>query len=181
LPKKQLFLSIVLTVCVAVTGACRGRHQRTAVENEEPADASPRLASTLRMSDPAAPAQLVRGFYGVEGGTWRWTAGHFTVMLKTPLSAAQHGATLTASITVPDVVIQKLHSVTLTASIGGKSLKSETYEKPGPYTFGADVPADLLAKDSVTIDFSLDKSLPPGAVDQRELGIIATSLALESK
>ena len=69
----------------------------------------------------------------------------------------------------------------LTASVGATKLKSETYAKPGAYTFTADVPAELLTKDSVTVDFALDKSIPASAADQRELGVIATSVGLESK
>jgi len=181
LAKKNFFLATGLLTALVLAGACRGKHSRLAVENEEPDEATPRMAATLKMSDPAAPAQLVKGIYGLEGGAWRWTAGHFSILLRSPLSAAQHGATLTFGFTVPDVVTQKLGPVALTASVGATKLKSETYAKPGAYTYTADVPAELLTKDSVTVDFALDKSIPAGAMDQRELGVIATSVGLESK
>jgi hypothetical protein len=181
LAKQNILLATTLLATVIVTGACRGKHSRLAVENEEPGEASPRMATTLKMSDPAAPAQLVKGFYAVEGGAWRWTAGKFSVLLRSPLSAAQRGGTLTFGFTVPDVVTQKLGPVALTASVGATKLKTETYATPGPYTFTADVPAELLTKDSVTVDFTLDKAIPAGAMDQRELGVIATSAGLESK
>jgi hypothetical protein len=178
---KDILLATSLVAALLLTGGCRGKHQRTTVENEEPGEAAPRFASTLKMNDPGAPAQLVKGFYGVESGAWRWTAGQFSVLLRSPLSAAQRGGALTFAFTIPDVVTQKLGPVTLTASVGATKLKSETYVKPGAYTFTADVPAELLAKDTVTIDFSLNKSLAPGSVDQRELGLIATAAGLESK
>jgi hypothetical protein len=181
LAKQNLLLATGLVATVILTGACRGKHSRLAVENEEPGEASPRLAAVLKMNDPAAPAQLVKGFYGVEGGAWRWTAGKFSVLLRSPLSAAQHGGTLTFGFTVPDVVTQKLGAIELTASVGATKLKSETYSKPGAYTFTADIPAELLTKESVTVDFTLDKSIPAGTMDQRELGVIATSVGLESK
>jgi hypothetical protein len=181
LAKQNFFLATGLLATVIFAGACRGKHSRLAVENEEPAEAAPRMAATLKMNDPAAPAQLVKGVYGLEGGAWRWTAGHFSFLLRSPLSAAQHGATLTLGFTIPDVVTQKLGPLVLTASVGTTKLKSDTYAKPGPYTFTADVPAELLTKDSVTVDFALDKSIPAGAMDQRELGVIATSVGLESK
>ena len=73
---------------------CRGKHNRASVENEEPAEGGPRLASSLKMNDPSAPAQLLHGFYGIEGGAWRWTAGKFSVLLRCPLGSAQRGATL---------------------------------------------------------------------------------------
>jgi hypothetical protein len=181
LAKQKFLLATGLVAVIVFTSACRGKHSRLAVENEEPPEAAPRMAATLKMNDPAAPAQLVKGIYGLEGGAWRWTAGHFSILLRSPLSAAQHGATLTFGFTIPDVVTQKLGSLALTASVGPAKLKSETYSKPGPYTFTADVPAELLTKDSVTVDFALDKSIPAGSMDQRELGVIATSAGLESK
>ena len=139
------------------------------------------MASAFKMNDPAAPAQLLHGFYGVESGSWRWTTGKFSVFLRSPLAAAQRGGTLTFSFSIPDISIQKLKSITLTAAVGPTALKSETYTKSGAYTLTADVPAELLTKEATTFDFSLDKSMPPGSVDQRELGVIATAVGLETK
>jgi len=171
----------MLAGALMLTVACRGKHSRTTVENEEPVEGGPRLASAMKMNDPAAAQQLVKGFSGVESGTWRWTAKNFSAVLRPPLASAQRGAVLTFSISIPDVVIQKLSSVTLSASSGTTKLKSETYSKPGSYTFSADVPPDLLIKDAITIDFALDKAIPPSAADSRELGIIALAIGLESK
>jgi hypothetical protein len=173
---KTALLAIVL-----FASACRGKHHSTAaVQNEEP-DATPRIASALKMSDPRASTQLLKGFYGVESGAWRWTAGKFSVLLRSPLGAAQRGGTLTFAFTIPDVTIQKLHEITLTAAIGPTVLKSRTYSAPGSYTFSADVPATQLTAETVTIDFTLDKALPPGSGDSRELGLVAMSAGLESK
>jgi hypothetical protein len=171
----------LLTLALIATTACRGKHNRATVQNEEPTDASPRIASSLKMGDAAAPTQLLRGFYGLEGGAWRWTAGIFSVLLRPPVASAQRGATLTFAFSIPEILIQKLNTVTLTAAVGATKVKSETYSKPGSYTFSADIPPDQLAKESITVDFALDKSLSAGSVDQRELGVVATSAALESK
>jgi hypothetical protein len=173
---RRTSLALLTTALVG----CRGKHNRPAVQNEEP-EGGPRIASSLKMSDAAAPAQLLHGFYGLEGGAWRWTAGTFTVLLRPPIASAQRGATLTLAFSIPEILIQKLKTVTLTATLGATKLKSETYSKPGSYTFSADIPADQLAKEAITVDFALDKSLPSGSVDQRELGVVATSAALESK
>jgi hypothetical protein len=179
LNRRALFtpaLILVLTV-----SACRGKHSRAVVQNEE-TEGGPRIASALKMGDPSATAQLLRGFHALEGGgAWRWTAGTFAVLLRPPLGAAQHGATLSFSFSTPELVIQKFQSVTLTASIAGKKLKSETYTKPGSATFTADVPIGQLAGEALTVEFSLDKFLPAGSVDKRELGLVATAVSLESK
>jgi len=178
--KSRFCAALLLAGILLSAGACRGKHSRASVENEEP-EGGPRIASALKMSDPAASQQLVKGFYGLEGGAWRWTAKNFSALLRPPLASAQRGATLTFSLSVPPVVIEKLSSVTLTATSGTTKLKSETYSKSGSYTFTADVPPDLLVKEAITIDFALDKSISPGSADSRELGIIATGIGLESK
>ena len=179
-PSKFFAAAILLTTCFLSVEACRGKHSRTSIQNEEQ-EATPHLASTFKMSDPTAAQQLTKGFYGLEGGAWRWTARRFTVVLQPPVAAAQLGANLSFAISVPDVVIQKLGPVTLSASIGGTKLPPQTYSKPGGYTYAADVAPDLLKKDTVTVDFELDKSLPPGTSDQRELGIITTAVGLATR
>lgn len=179
---KSHLATAALFACVLLTPACRGKHHRTAVQNEEPQDTGQhRIESTFKMNDTGAQPQLVKGVYGIESGTWRWTSGHFSILLRSPLSSAQHGGTLSLALTVPDVIIQKLGPVTLTASAGGTKLKSETYSKPGAYTFGADVPSSLLGNETVTFDFDVDKSIPPSSTDSRELALIVSAVSLEAK
>jgi hypothetical protein len=132
------------------------------------------------MGDAALTGQLLKGFYGVENNTWRWTSKQFSVLLATPPGAGQNGATLTFAFTFPDVVFQKTGPVTLAASINGMMLKSQAYNTPGAYTLNADVPASFLTTDSVKIDFALDKSFKPDQ-DKRELGVIAGSAGLAPK
>jgi hypothetical protein len=84
-------------------------------------------------------------------------------------------------LTVPQTSIAKLGSLTLTATVDATALAPETYSKAGDYTYRRDVPANLLAGDAVRVDFQLDKAIPPGDVDQRELGVVAASVRLVSK
>lgn len=169
-----------VALLLALTGiGCKGKHSRVAVQNEEET-APPQQASVVGMSDPAANTQLISGFYGLENNSWRWTAGKFSAVLRTPPGAAQSGATLTFAFSMPDVVTQKLGKIALTAMINGMVLKTDQYDKPGPNIFSADVPPSVLNTDSVKVDFVLDKSLPPGS-DNRELGVIATSVGLAAK
>ena len=172
-------LALLIVLLLALTGAaCKGKHSRVTVQNEEP-DTGPRVASTVRMNDPHAAAQLLSGFYAVENNMWRWTAGKFSVQLRTPL-AAPNGATLTLSFTIPDVIVQKLKNIKVTASINGMELKSQSYDTAGPYTLSADVPASLLTGESLKADFTVDKTMRPDG-DVRDLGIIANSVAISPK
>ena len=79
------------------------------------------------------------------------------------------------------MTIEKLKSITLTAAINGTDLAPETYSQPGQMVYQRDVLASLLTADKVTVNFRLDKAIPPGGGDLRELGIIVVSAALEAK
>jgi hypothetical protein len=173
----RLRLSVALLLTLTSV-ACTGKHSRVTVQNEEP-DTGPRVASTVQMNDPHAAAQLLSGFYAVENNMWRWTAGKFSVQLRTPL-AAPNGATLTLSLTIPDVIVQKLKNIKVTASINGMELKSQQYDTAGPYTLSADVPASLLTGESLKADFTVDKTMRPDG-DARDLGVIANSVAISPK
>ena len=133
------------------------------------------------MSDPAAASQLLKGFYNLEDNAWRWTAGEFQVVLNAPPGAAQNGAMLTLSLSVPDVVVKKLGAVTLSAAIGKTRLAPQKYSTAGAFTYAAEVPASAFTSATATIDFILDKKIPASAADNRELGIIATAVGLEPR
>jgi hypothetical protein len=179
--KRYIIVGSFLTAVAVLTGvACRGQRNGVSVQNEEP-DTGRILVSSIPMNDSKAAAQLVSGFYGVENNAWRWTAGKFSVLLRTPLTAAQRGATLTLAFTTPEVAIRKFGNITITASINGTTLTSAKYSVAGPSVFSADVSGSLLGAESVKVDFVLDKSLPPAGGDLRELGIVANSVSISPK
>ena len=142
---------------------------------------APGMASTVHMGDPQIGNQLVSGFYGIEQNAWRWTGRRFSLVLRPPSGASQKGATLQLRLTVPPVVIEKLKTIALSATIGGSTLPPETYTQAGNYTYTREVAPALLAGESVRVDFQLDKSIPPSGADRRELGIIVASIGLEPK
>lgn len=135
------------------------------------------LLSSVHMADPAAEPQLLEGFFGVEQGVWRWTARTFTVALQPP---GAQDTLLEFKFTVPDAVISRLGSVTLTARVNGVEVGSESYENTGEFVFEKPVPASALqGGGAAKVQFELDKALPPGEADQRELGVVAISVALK--
>jgi len=141
--------------------------------------AGPAFASTVHTGDPKVAGQLRSGFHGIEQNAWRWTAQEFSVVLHPPLGSAQAGAVLKVSLTIPDIVIQRLKTISLGGTLGGVSLPRETYSRPGSYLYQRDVPPDLLAHNVVQVDFQLDQSLAPTNGEQRQLGIIVSSIGLE--
>ena len=179
---RRLILAAGALACcwllVSAPAGCR-RQRKVAVETIE--DEPPELASMLHVADPKASLQLLHGFYDLEQNAWRWTKGKFSVTLRPPAGAAAAGAALELKMTVPDPVIERLKSVTLSANVNGTPIESETFNKPGEYTFRKDVPAKALEGEAVTVDFALDKFLEAGAVEQRELGIIVSTVGLVMK
>ncbi len=172
--------AVVATLIVAAftASACKRRRRR--------AEAQPELApgtmlSELQMADTRAAVQLAKGFYDPEGNAWRWTQQRFSVVLAPPPGAAQRGAKLVFHFTLPEAEVSKLGPVTLSASVAGQDLPPQTYSAAGDYAFERNVPATLLAAQAVNVDFQTDKSLPPTGTDQRELGLVASSIALRAE
>ena len=168
---------LLIAALLLAAPACKRAH----VKHVDTIEEAPRLASLVHMGDRTMAFQLVSGFHDVEANAWRWTMQRFSVNLRPPARAAQQGAALEFHLTVPPPTIEKLGSITLAATIGGAALAPETYSKAGEYTYRRDVPATALGGDSARIDFQLDKAVPPGEVDKRELGLVASSVALIAK
>jgi len=176
---KRLVL-LLLVAALALAGGCR-RGGKMPVETIE--EESQPLASMIHTADPRASTQLLRGFHDIEQGAWRWSMGKFSVTLKPPAGGAKNGARIEVKLSVPDPVIQKLQAVTLSASVNGVAIGSETFSKAGDFTFSKEIAASTgaMAQDAVTVDFTLDKFLAAGTVEQRELGVVVSSIGLLSK
>ena len=138
------------------------------------------LASTIRFSDTAKADQLLRGFYDIQSGSWRWTAPQFAVVLGSPAGAAERGARLALEFDLPDASIAALKSMTVTAKISNVPLPPEKYTTPGRHQYRREVPASAFVSQNVTVDFSVDKFLTPPN-DGRNLALVVTAIALEPK
>ncbi len=173
-------MTLVGTAVAAIAAlsllACK-REQR-AIERAT-VEESPGLAAVVHVADPKTSFQLLKGFYALEGNTWRWTARQFSVALRAPAGAREKGATLRLKVNVPEPIASKLGAMTLSAQVEGLRLEPETFPRAGDYEYARHVPPAAFKADSITVDFSLDKALPPGDVDQRELGVIVTTVGLE--
>ena len=103
----------------------------------------------------------------------------FAVSLRIPEGAAKKTTVLELKFVLPQVILDKLKSVTLTATAGGVALPSESYVKAGDYTFRREVPASVLKGEALTVEFALDKAFPPTPQDERELGLIVSTISLQ--
>ncbi|MEO8131395.1 MAG: hypothetical protein ABJF23_08245 [Bryobacteraceae bacterium] len=170
-----------LFICAALAAAGTGCKKAKKTHVEATDEAGPTLASVVNMSDPRASVQLLKGFHDVEGNAWRWTMGKFTVTLRPPANASTKGATLVVKLNIPEAIMNDVKSTTLTANVNGAPIPGETYTKAGEYVYSKDVPASALGADAVTVEFALDKFRAPGPSDQRELGVVVSSIGFEAK
>jgi hypothetical protein len=168
-----------LAACLALAG-CRAKHKET-VKVQATEEEAPALASTVHVADPRVASQLISGFYGIEGDSWRWTAGKFAVLLRPPRTAGKTGAVLQLKFALPEPVIGKLKTVSLSATINGTTFPPQAYTQSGEFTYARDVPPNLLGGEAVKVDFALDKALPPSGSDQRELGLVVSAVGFDPK
>jgi hypothetical protein len=170
-------VAAVAAALVAAGPACKWKSADRVVVDDE---GQPAL-SVVNVAQPRTDRQLLSGFHEVEGGAWRWTMAQFAVALEPPPGAARNGATLELKFTLPESVIERRKTVTLSAWVERAPLGPETYTKAGKYTYTRDVPAAALAMPPVKASFALDHFLKAGEVDRRELGLIVSSVGLAAK
>ena len=132
----------------------------------------------LKMNDPGVSDRL-QGFHEVEESGWRWTRRTFSIVFPLSDGRQTHGAALSLNLYVPEAVIARFGSVTLSAAINGHTLGDAVFRSGGVATYKRSINATLLRKTQEKITFSLDNSLPPTAADARELGIIVSSAVME--
>lgn len=171
----------VLLIALLLTPACRIHKKGPHAQSGQPAEDDGQLVTVINMNDPRAAVQLTRGFHGLENNNWRWTMKNFEATLRPPANASKNGATLQLKFTIPQVMFSRVGAMTIDAHVKGVDLGPQTYSAAGDYLYTRDVPATALSADAVAIDFQVDKGLPPGEQETRELAIIVTTIGLLPK
>jgi hypothetical protein len=166
-----------LICCLLLLTACQSKAPRKEVLVD---DTQHDPVSVVAASDTKAADQLLRGFFDLEGGAWRWTLPKFAVSLRTPPGAKKDGALLRGELVLPEPVFKKTGPIKVTAQLNGKPIGHYTLTVVGPNNFAVPVPAAVFTTDVQTYELVLDKWLPAGEIDPRELGLIFVSLGLYS-
>jgi hypothetical protein len=167
----------VMIAVLAIAGLAGCMKSKKPVQYVE--EGGSQLSNAINVADPRSAIQLLRGFHDVENNAWRWTAGTFAVALRPPKETPAEVVKLSVDYVLPDVFLQKIPETTLSITVNGKPLEPEKLSKPGPGKLERAVTAAMLQGDVVTVEFSLDKFLAAGAVDQRELGLIVSAVGLQ--
>ena len=147
---------------------------------EEPGAAAAVLLSSVNVADPQAEDQLLDGFHGLENGAWRWTMRRFAVALQPPPpEAAPEPMFLEMRFTVPEIIARRFGGAKIMAKVNGRALAPESFEGQGEFLYSQEVSAAVPGGQPARVEFELENAVPTGEVDQRELGVIVTSIALQ--
>ena len=74
-------LTAAAVLLLALSPGCK---KRDPIKTEPTDESGATLRPVIKMSDPQAAIQLLKGFHDIEQSAWRWTASQFVVALKTP-------------------------------------------------------------------------------------------------
>jgi len=169
----------VLALCAAAflcgTLACRKRgHTDPAATVEE--EAGPQ--SSISFAGPNVDSQIIYGFHENEGNSWRWTKKKFAVRLLAPLVAPDDAVWLELEYYVPSAA-HSMVGASIAARVGATALEALTIPGPGLHAYRRRVPAAALdGNDAVVVEFSLSRTIPPSASDDRELGLAVSRVGL---
>jgi hypothetical protein len=131
----------------------------------------------IRMNSPGVESQLV-GFYAPDSDGFRWTKREFSATLMLPPPRAG-GTELFMRVYIPEAAISSLGTMTLRAQFGGHALAPESWATGGIHVFRRELNDTFLGAGLVHIDFSLDKTIPASAGEQRQLGILVGEIAVQ--
>ena len=130
------------------------------------------MLSYLKLADVRTKAQLRSGWYGIEDGGWRWMSKQAAAVLRVPADAAP---VFEVHLFFPPDYQQRAGGpVTLSVLLDGRPLTHETYSQPGGYSLSIAVPRNRLTAPDATVALQLNRAMPPGGNEKRELGAVVS-------
>jgi len=114
--------------------------------------------------------KLLEGWYPLEQNSFRWTSRRFSVELRKALS--MDARKLRFTFHLPEAVVQASGPITIRAEVNGEKFSTATFSTQGEHNYTVDLGRRISKNGPVKIDFSVDKALPAGDLDTRELALI---------
>jgi hypothetical protein len=124
-----------------------------------------------------AGIQFIDGWHSIEEGGWRWTERRFSARIRVP--EQQKEPVLRLHFTLPQALMDRVTSVKIQAKVNEVKLDSQKFQKPGGYVFERSIPRKSLNGDMALVEFELDNALPAHEMDERELGVIVSSIGID--
>ena len=171
--KTTVFCLLILAACF---GCSSEEPAAVPVGAEQPAPVPQEVLYELNLGENVEASRLLRGLYDSEGA-WRWTARTFSVSLDRP--QAESPVYVELEFALAKTLMDQFGEVTLTARANGFDVGAETYDKDGNYLFTKPLPSDAIAVDRTEVVCELAKAKESTSPGDRELGLIAISVALK--
>jgi tRNA (mo5U34)-methyltransferase len=165
---QRMFKRTWWEVCASLTA---GDAQRS----DPVSDRDERAFYLLRSGYGLAQLRLISGWHEVENKGSRWTEREFSAGIPAEMSARRR---MRLNLYLPEVALQRLGPIKLSATIDGQELRPAEFATPGAHAFERTLPKAPVPQERI-LRFALDKALAPGVLDSRELGLIVASLELE--
>jgi hypothetical protein len=73
---------------------------------------------------------------------------------------------------LPEAVVRASGPITIHAKVNGAAFAPETFSMEGEYSYTIDLGRRISKGGPLRIDFTVDKALPAGDLDTRELALI---------
>ena len=118
---------------------------------------------------------LLQGWHAVEEGGWRWTDRRFSVLLRPKNPAAR---TLRMTVAILDIMLRNRPALTLSTKVNGVLLAPETFTQTGRHIYTRALPEAARTRGEYLVEFELDGAIPPAGLEERELGLIVSSVGL---
>jgi tRNA (mo5U34)-methyltransferase len=130
-----------------------------------------------RAGIPITNGRLVSGWHYQECfEAWRWTEKKFSVAFTGIARDDRH--VLSLDFFLPAAVETESGNLEVRCSINGHALPRREFAKSGHYKYEEPVPDAALTRSPVVAEFTLNNAFRPGVHDQRELGIVVSSVRL---
>jgi hypothetical protein len=161
--------ALCTTGCVGIQDTYAPPDQRKPLNVEDPTP----LKAFIKMNDSFASSHFIKDIgEDLQGGTWRWTQQHPTMMFIVP---STKGVKFVSDFAIPDLTFAQTGPVTITVTINGQVLDSTTYDKPGYQRIEKAVRESLLhAKTENIVTMDIDK-LWVAPTDKATFGFILTN------
>lgn len=114
---------------------------------------------------PRYSVHLLDGWHPLEQNSFRWTEKRFSIEIKRPHLI--QFSTFCFNFRLPSP-----GPVTLSAKVNGSDMPPATLRTEGAQSYSIQIPRQAIQAGAIRIDFAIDKCLPAGALDERELGLL---------
>ncbi len=124
-----------------------------------------------RLANFSNAVELGEGWYALEDQLERWTAPTFNAVLTKP--PAVDNTELVLMFYLPEVIVESLKKLALSAEVNGVALEKRTFDSAGEHIYRVPVPPEALRGERVDVRFELDRGFLFDR-DSRELGVLVS-------